>query len=67
VKPVGGCDNQLLIAGQVRPALTTIAQPHYETGWQAVQLALSQPDGAGPRQAARPVTLPCRLMKRQSA
>lgn len=59
---VVGFDNQLLIAAQVRPALTTIALPHYEMGRQAVQLALSHPDGAGSRQAA----LPCRLVIRKS-
>jgi LacI family transcriptional regulator len=66
---VVGFDNQLLIAGQVRPPLTTIALPHYEMGRQAVRLALGHSDGAdeadgsGPRQVA----LPCRLVRRKSA
>ncbi len=60
---VVGFDNQLLIAAEVRPALTTIALPHYEMGRQAVQLALGHANGAGPRQVA----LPCRLVRRKSA
>ena len=59
---VVGFDNQLLIATQLRPALTTIAPPHYEMGRQAVQLALSQANGTPPRQEA----LPCRLVTRKS-
>ncbi len=60
---VVGFDNQLLIAAQVRPALTTIALPHYEMGRQAVRLALGHAGGAGPRQLA----LPCHLVRRKSA
>jgi LacI family transcriptional regulator len=60
---VVGFDNQLLIAAQVRPPLTTIALPHYEMGKQAVQLALGHGDSDGKRQ----VTLPCRLVRRKSA
>ncbi len=59
---VVGFDNQLLIAAQVRPALTTIALPHYEMGRQAVQLALGHAADAGPRHCA----LPCRLVTRKS-
>ena len=46
---VVGFDNQLLIAAQVRPALTAIALPHYELGKQAVQLALSHATDAESR------------------
>jgi LacI family transcriptional regulator len=59
---VVGFDNQLLIAAQVRPALTTIALPHYEMGRHAVQLALGSGHGADPRRVA----LPCRLVTRKS-
>jgi len=59
---VVGFDNQLLIATQVRPALTTIALPHYEMGKHAAQLALGHPDGAAPQQ----IKLPCRLVTRKS-
>ena len=59
---VVGFDNQLLIAAQVRPALTTIALPHYEMGKHAVQQALGHAKDAAPRQVA----LPCRLVTRKS-
>ncbi len=59
---VVGFDNQLLIAMETRPPLTTIALPHYEMGRHAVQLALGRADGA----AARQVELPCRLVTRKS-
>jgi LacI family transcriptional regulator len=59
---VVGFDNQLLIAAQVRPALTTIALPHYEMGKHAAQLAISHTDGA----TAQQVKLPCRLVTRKS-
>ena len=51
---VAGFDNQLLIVAQVRPALTTIALPHYEMRKQAVQLALSHAIDAESRHAALP-------------
>lgn len=60
---VVGFDNQLLIASQVRPPLTTVALPHYEMGKRAVQLALTEPENAAPRQTV----LPCRLINRTSA
>jgi LacI family transcriptional regulator len=59
---VVGFDNQLLIATQVRPPLTTIALPHYEMGKRAAQLALGHPDGA----AAQQIKLPCRMVSRKS-
>jgi LacI family transcriptional regulator len=60
---VVGFDNQLLIAAQVRPPLTTIALPHYEMGKRAVQLVLGHTNGdAEPEQ----VTLPCQLITRKS-
>jgi LacI family transcriptional regulator len=59
---VVGFDNQLLIATQVRPALTTIALPHYEMGQHAAQLALGHPNGA----AAQQIKLPCHLVTRKS-
>jgi LacI family transcriptional regulator len=59
---VVGFDNQLLIATQVRPALTTIALPLYDMGKHAAQLALGHAKDAAPRQVA----LPCRLVTRKS-
>jgi LacI family transcriptional regulator len=57
-----GFDNQWLIATQIRPALTTVALPHYEMGKRAVELALGRLDAAGPQQEA----LPCQLITRKS-
>ncbi len=39
---VVGFDNQELIAAQLRPALSTIALPHYEMGWWAVNYLIEQ-------------------------
>jgi LacI family transcriptional regulator len=57
-----GFDNQWLIATQIRPALTTVALPHYEIGKRSVALALGHLDASGPQQAA----LPCELITRKS-
>lgn len=43
-----GFDNQEVIAGHLRPTLTTVALPHYEIGVRAVQALLGIADG-GPR------------------
>lgn len=43
-----GFDNQEVIAGHLRPTLTTVALPHYEIGVRAVQELLGVADG-GPR------------------
>lgn len=43
-----GFDNQEVIAGHMRPTLTTVALPHYEIGVRAVQALLGVSDG-GPR------------------
>ncbi|WP_149205175.1 LacI family DNA-binding transcriptional regulator [Actinotalea subterranea] len=45
---VVGFDNQEVIAGHLRPTLTTVALPHYEIGVRAVQALLGVADG-GPR------------------
>ena len=60
---VAGFDNQWLIATQIRPALTTVAVPHYEMGKRSVQLALGYLDESGPQQTA----LPCQLITRKSS
>ena len=60
---VAGFDNQWLIATQIRPALTTVALPHYEMGKRSVQLALGHLDESGPQQTA----LPCQLITRISS
>lgn len=53
-------------ASLVSPALTTIANPAYETGWSAGTLVLDrlQDRHVGPR---RTVTLPCRLVVRETS
>ena len=53
-------------ASLVSPALTTIANPAYETGWSAGKLVLDRLQGrhTGSR---RTVTLPCRLIVRESS
>jgi len=42
---VVGFDNQEIIAGHVRPPLTTVALPHYEIGARAVQVLLGLDTG----------------------
>lgn len=59
---VVGFDNQWLIATQIRPALTTVALPHYEMGKRSVELALGHLNESGPQQTA----LPCELITRKS-
>lgn len=53
-------------ASLVSPALTTIANPAYETGWSAAKLVLDRLLGrhTGSR---RTVTLPCRLIVRETS
>ncbi|SEQ86395.1 LacI family DNA-binding transcriptional regulator [Microlunatus flavus] len=53
-------------ASLVSPALTTIANPAYETGWSAAKLVLDRLQGrhTGSR---RTVTLPCRLIVRETS
>jgi LacI family transcriptional regulator len=53
-------------ASLVSPALTTIANPAYETGWSAGKLVLDRLQGrhSGSR---RTVVLPCRLIVRESS
>jgi LacI family transcriptional regulator len=60
---VAGFDNQWLISTQIRPALTTVARPHYEMGQRSVELALGRLDEPGPQQTA----LPCQLVTRKSS
>ncbi len=60
---VVGFDNQWLIATQIRPALTTVALPHFEMGRRSVELALGHLDESGPQQTA----LPCQLITRKSS
>lgn len=60
-----GFDNQELIAAYLRPALTTMALPHYEMGQWAVQYLLEQ---AEPDNVKPPIqyTMRCPLIQRQS-
>ena len=62
---VVGFDNQELIAGGLRPGLTTVALPHYEMGRWAVTTLLEaiDSDGAAP---VRHEALPCPLVRRAS-
>lgn len=60
-----GFDNHDVIAGNLRPALSTMALPHYEMGCQAVELLLRQSsaDAAIPPEQ---VLLPCPFVPRES-
>jgi LacI family transcriptional regulator len=60
-----GFDNQELIAAYLRPALTTMALPHYEMGQWAVTYLLEHPEQ---EEMSSPVqhVLPCPLILRQS-
>ncbi len=60
-----GFDNQELIAGQLRPGLTTMELPHYEMGEWAVNYLL----GGAHQAQGEPVQhkVPCRLVERASA
>ncbi len=57
---VVGFDNQEVIAGHVRPPLTTIALPHYEIGVRAVRALLGDV-GGGPRHV-----IDCPVVQRES-
>ncbi len=59
-----GFDNQEVIAAYLRPALTTMALPHYEMGYWAVEHLLRALDNGAisPEQ----VMLPCPLVRRAS-
>lgn len=46
---VVGFDNQEIIAGHLRPPLTSVALPHYEIGARAIEVLLGQRDDEGPR------------------
>ena len=58
-------DDDIEAASLVNPALTTIANPAYETGWSAGKLVLDRLLGrhTGSR---RTVVLPCRLIVRET-
>ncbi len=60
-----GFDDQELIAGDLRPRLTTMALPHYEMGHWAVKALLGQIDAAEP-QPPRHTILACPLIRRES-
>jgi LacI family transcriptional regulator len=61
---VVGYDNQEVIAAYLRPALTTMALPHYEMGYWAVEY-LTHAAAQGER-AVEQGTLPCPLIMRES-
>ena len=60
-----GFDDQELIAGDLRPGLTTVALPHYEMGHWAVKALLSQIDTAEPQPPLHAI-LPCPMIRRES-
>ncbi len=60
--PSSAFDDQDLIAAELLPGLTTMALPHYEMGYWAVEHLLTKP---APDQAAQH-TLPCHLIERGS-
>ena len=60
-----GFDDQELIAGDLRPSLTTMALPHYEMGHWAVKALLGQIDAEQP-QPPRHTVLACPLIRRES-
>lgn len=55
-----GFDDQPDMANEFRPALTTVALPHFEMGLRAGQLLLAEP---GPQAT---IALPCPLVERES-
>lgn len=57
--------DDIALAGQIYPALTTVAQPMHDLGRQAAQLLLGQLSGAPEPTAG--VVLPHRLILRESA
>ena len=61
-----GFDNQEIIAGHLRPSLTTVALPYYEMGKWAVEYLIEQ---EGQEKSAEPVQarLECPLIERESA
>ncbi|MEM9134816.1 MAG: LacI family DNA-binding transcriptional regulator [Actinomycetota bacterium] len=59
---VVGFDDQDLIAGELLPGLTTMALPHYEMGYWAVQHVLDESKPVDPVQHV----LPCSLIERHS-
>jgi LacI family transcriptional regulator len=61
---VVGFDNLVLIAAYLRPALTTMALPHYEMGYWAVEHLLDALEN--PAHSNEQVTLPCPLVVRES-
>ncbi len=59
-----GFDNLEVIAGQLRPPLTTMELPHYAMGQWAVQFLLDHADDIHPEPVQQ--TIPCRLIERAS-
>ena len=60
-----GFDNMEVIAGSLRPPLTTMALPHYEMGQWAVNYLIEQA-AAEEREPPRQVKMPCPLIERAS-
>ena len=61
---VVGFDDHELVAGSLRPGLTTMALPHYAMGRWAVQTLLRQVDGR--ESTVQHAVLPCPLVRRDS-
>lgn len=59
-----GFDNQEIIAGYLRPGLTTVALPFEEMGARAVQMLTESPSASG---AFAPLLTHCPLVERASA
>jgi LacI family transcriptional regulator len=59
-----GYDNQEVIAAYLRPALTTMALPHYEMGYWAVEYLMRVVTQENP--PIEQITLPCPLIARGS-
>ena len=59
-----GFDNQEIIAGHLRPPLSTVALPHYELGFSSVDWLLT--DGLEKNPAIRRVRITCPLVTRSS-
>jgi LacI family transcriptional regulator len=60
-----GFDDQEMIGAYLRPALSTVALPFFEMGWQAV-MHLNSVRGDGDQQVVTNETVPCRYVERRS-
>jgi LacI family transcriptional regulator len=61
-----GFDNQVLIAENLFPGLSTVALPHYEMGAWAVDTLARLVSGEQPPPDSQPLRMPCPLVRRES-